>query len=78
MCVRVSVSVFLAKEGEGDRDEEKDRNKDPSVSTLHESLPFHSESQGTRVRDNSLVAVFFFFFFVRKGVTPLKAITAFK
>lgn len=32
------------------------------------SLPFHSESQGTRARDNSLVAVFF----VRNGVTPIK------
>lgn len=64
MCECVCV---LAKEGEGDRDEEKDRNKDPSVSTAHKSLPFHSESQGTRARDNSLVAVFF----VMKGVTPI-------
>lgn len=44
----------------------KDRNKDPSVSTADESLPFHSESQGTRARDNSLVAV-------RKGVTRINS-----
>ena len=65
-CVWVCL-CFSEKRGEADRDEEKDRNKDPSVSTAHESLPFHSESQGTRARDNSLVAVFF----VKKGVTPI-------
>lgn len=71
MCECVCV---LAKEGEGDGDEEKDRNKDPSVSTEYESLPFLSQSQGTRARDNSLVAVFF----VRNGVTPVNNNSTYK
>jgi len=81
MCVELSFLLYscslgvcecvcvLAKEGEGDRDEEKDRNKDPSVSAAHKSLPFYSESQGTRARDNSLVAALV----GRTEVTPINS-----
>lgn len=38
------------------------------------SLPFHSESQGTGAKDNSLVAVFF----VKNGVAPVNKNSTYK
>lgn len=71
MCECVCV---LAKEGEGDGDEEKKKTGTRTHLSAQrtKSLPFHSGSLGTGARDNSLVAVFFSFFFCKEwGCPPL-------
>lgn len=59
MCECVCV---LAKEGDGDEEEEEKKTGTRTHLSAQrtKSLPFHSDSQGTGARDNSLVAVFFF------------------